>query len=173
MYYIYHIPKIKIGCTDNVEERTAAQKFHNYEVLEEHIDIYIASDREIALQKQYGLPIDKIPYWQTIKQLVYNPKRLLAIKNSDIHKKSVQKNILVAAKISNDRKLGYMNPEIQSKAGKIGGQKNKASGHIQELGRKQMQVLHSIRATCPHCNLTGKGPNMIRYHFDNCKAKPQ
>ena len=26
-------------------------------------------------------------------------------------------------------------------------------------------------ATCPHCNLTGKGPNMPRYHFDNCKHK--
>jgi len=22
---------------------------------------------------------------------------------------------------------------------------------------------------CPHCELIGKGPNMIRYHFDNCK----
>lgn len=25
--------------------------------------------------------------------------------------------------------------------------------------------------TCPHCNLTGKGPNMTRYHFENCKIK--
>ena len=24
--------------------------------------------------------------------------------------------------------------------------------------------------TCPHCNLVGAGPNMTRYHFDNCKA---
>ena len=23
--------------------------------------------------------------------------------------------------------------------------------------------------TCPHCNKIGKGPNMKRYHFDNCK----
>ena len=23
--------------------------------------------------------------------------------------------------------------------------------------------------TCPHCNRKGGGPNMIRYHFDNCK----
>lgn len=23
--------------------------------------------------------------------------------------------------------------------------------------------------TCPHCNKIGKGPNMARYHFDNCK----
>lgn len=25
--------------------------------------------------------------------------------------------------------------------------------------------------TCPHCGLEGKGPNMTRYHFDNCKRK--
>lgn len=25
--------------------------------------------------------------------------------------------------------------------------------------------------TCPHCGLEGKGPNMTRYHFDNCKGK--
>ena len=24
--------------------------------------------------------------------------------------------------------------------------------------------------TCPHCGLVGKGGNMTRYHFDNCKA---
>ena len=24
--------------------------------------------------------------------------------------------------------------------------------------------------TCPYCNTTGKGPNMTRYHFNNCKS---
>jgi len=24
---------------------------------------------------------------------------------------------------------------------------------------------------CPHCGLNGRGPNMKRYHFDNCKRK--
>jgi hypothetical protein len=24
---------------------------------------------------------------------------------------------------------------------------------------------------CPHCSYTGKGGNMTRYHFDNCKKK--
>ena len=24
---------------------------------------------------------------------------------------------------------------------------------------------------CPHCGKIGKGPNMTRYHFDNCKVK--
>jgi len=34
-----------------------------------------------------------------------------------------------------------------------------------------LKVKH-IEKTCPHCNLTGKGPNMTRYHFDNCKLNP-
>ena len=25
--------------------------------------------------------------------------------------------------------------------------------------------------TCPHCSKIGSGPNMTRYHFDNCKLK--
>ena len=25
--------------------------------------------------------------------------------------------------------------------------------------------------TCPHCNKTGRGPNMTRYHFDNCNYR--
>jgi hypothetical protein len=29
---------------------------------------------------------------------------------------------------------------------------------------------HNLKTkTCPHCSLTGAGPNMTRYHFDNCK----
>jgi len=32
---------------------------------------------------------------------------------------------------------------------------------------------HNLKAvTCPHCNKEGKGPNMTRYHFDNCKENP-
>lgn len=27
--------------------------------------------------------------------------------------------------------------------------------------------------TCPHCGLSGKGPNMTRYHFDSCKVFAQ
>jgi hypothetical protein len=26
-----------------------------------------------------------------------------------------------------------------------------------------------LEKTCPHCNKTGSGPNMTRYHFDKCK----
>ena len=38
-----------------------------YEVLETHTDIFIASDREILLQRRYGYKVDTVPYWKTIK----------------------------------------------------------------------------------------------------------
>lgn len=28
-----------------------------------------------------------------------------------------------------------------------------------------------LEVTCPHCSKSGKGPNMNRYHFENCKKK--
>jgi hypothetical protein len=30
---------------------------------------------------------------------------------------------------------------------------------------------NTIEYTCPHCSKVGKGPNMKRYHFDNCKGR--
>lgn len=35
---------------------------------------------------------------------------------------------------------------------------------------KDAQARQPIR-TCPHCGLVGKGANMTRYHFDNCKKR--
>lgn len=68
MYYIYHIPGVKIGCTNNVERRVEQQGFTDYQILEEHIDIFKASNREIALQKKYGYTIDRIPYFKSVEQ---------------------------------------------------------------------------------------------------------
>jgi hypothetical protein len=67
MYYIYHIEGIKIGCTKNPHIRPKKQGYSNPIILEEHNDIYIASDREIQLQKEYGYKVDTTPYWKTIK----------------------------------------------------------------------------------------------------------
>ena len=65
-YFIYHIPGVKIGCTTNLKKRINHQKFKDYEVLEIHTDVFEASKREIELQKQYGYPVDKQLYTQTI-----------------------------------------------------------------------------------------------------------
>lgn len=52
-YYIYHIPEVKIGCSVNPNRRVKRQGYTDFEILEEHTDIQIASLREKELQKQY------------------------------------------------------------------------------------------------------------------------
>tara|TARA_R110000796_G_C14249454_1_gene398379 strand:+ start:77 stop:508 length:432 start_codon:yes stop_codon:yes gene_type:complete len=65
IYYIYHIAGIKIGVTKDLKRRMRDQRFTEWNILEEHTDIMEVSNREIQLQKDYGLPVDKIPYWKT------------------------------------------------------------------------------------------------------------
>jgi hypothetical protein len=77
-YYIYHIPTYKwksgkigkVGCTDDLINRMYSYPKNTvYEVLESYSDVFIASDREILLQRRYGYPVDKIPYWKTIQMV--------------------------------------------------------------------------------------------------------
>jgi len=68
IYYIYHIPGTKIGVSHQVEKRIAKQGFTNYEILEEYSDIYEVSYREKELQKEYGYPVDKAYYYESIER---------------------------------------------------------------------------------------------------------
>jgi hypothetical protein len=65
MYYIYHIPGVKIGCSMYPKRRVKVQGYTQFEILEEHIDENIAANREIELQKQYGYQKDLVMYNQT------------------------------------------------------------------------------------------------------------
>jgi hypothetical protein len=75
-YYIYHIKDFqwkngkigKIGCAQDHIERVSEQGYSEYTILEIHDCIYEASKREIELQKQYGYPVDRIPYYQSIER---------------------------------------------------------------------------------------------------------
>ena len=70
-YYIYHIAGIKIGCTNRLESRMAEQGFTEWEILwQEDGDWnfgWIAGDKELELQEQYGYEIDKTHY-QVIRE---------------------------------------------------------------------------------------------------------
>lgn len=81
MYYIYHIPGVKIGCSQNINKRISSQKFSHYEIIEEHSDVYIASNREIELQKQYGYKVDRIPYYESLKRITKAQEIALKTKN--------------------------------------------------------------------------------------------
>lgn len=42
----------------------------------------------------------------------------------------------------------------------------------EKLSLAQKGKKHNLKEkTCPHCGKIGKGPNMTRYHFENCKDK--
>ena len=76
MYYIYHIPGIKIGVTKKPKLRVKQQGYSEFEILECHTDIYITPEREIELQKEYGYVVDYTPYWQTIEMQSNSPSPL-------------------------------------------------------------------------------------------------
>lgn len=75
MYYIYEISDFvqpdgsigKIGLTKQEPAlRVKQQGYSDHNVIEQHTCIYKASEREIELQKEYGYPVDNVPYWQTL-----------------------------------------------------------------------------------------------------------
>lgn len=108
MYYIYHIPGVKIGCTNNIHRRLKLdQKTTSYEILEEYDDIMIASKRELQLQRKYGYTVDCVPYYISVKNQFKsrhkgNTKeaRAKAVANTD-YKKRVENTDykLIASKI--------------------------------------------------------------------------
>lgn len=145
MYYIYHIPGVKIGCTDNPKRRVKAQKYDYYEILEEHTDITIASKREIELQKQYGYAVDK-------GSNVYSVKFFSKMGKSG----------------------GSKHTPAQLKAREENRKKSKIfkdSNFQSEQGKKAFQA-QCVELICPHCSKIGKGRIMYRHHFDRCKQNP-
>jgi carbamoylphosphate synthase small subunit len=108
MFKIYHIKGIKIGCTKQLTRRMREQGFEEYEILEEHDDIDVASKREIELQKQYGY-IDKFC------KIEYKTSVLNASKN----------------------KGGFKNGHIPWNTGKPHSNKTKQKISLVNKGRKQ------------------------------------
>ena len=150
-YYIYHIPTVKIGCTVTINHRMQEQGFTDWEILEEHTDIYVASNREIELQKEYGLPVDTIPYWKSIENRRRGGRIGGRISKPTLSKEDCSRGGRIGGKTG----------------GKINGAKNLTHEGRVKSGRKEANLIH----TCTYCNKTGKGPTMRRWHFDNCKHK--
>jgi hypothetical protein len=129
-YYIYHIPTFvhkdgrigKIGCTEEEDAKIRVQNqgYTEYEILETHTDIMIASNREIELQKEYGYKVDNKPYYKTVK---------IATKES--RKKGGMKNV-ESGQLKSIRSLG----------GKASVQILREKGHYSKMGKlKRKKVL--------------------------------
>lgn len=145
MYFIYHIPGIKIGCSNNPKRRVKAQGYSEYIILEEWEDSIVASKREIELQEQYGYKVDK-------------GSRIYSIPlYSNMGKKGGSKNTekQQVARIENRKKSKvFFDSNIQTELGKRG------------------HTAQNIELVCPHCNKIGVGRVMYRHHFNRCKLNP-
>jgi hypothetical protein len=133
MYYIYHIQGVKIGCTSDIKARMKQQSFNKYEILEEHSDVYLASDREIELQKKYGYVVDNLPYWKSRESRLNN-----------CSKESKSKGGKIGGKIAgpiNGKKL--VESGKWAEISKLGITKALEQGFY-KIGNKRMKELYSI-----------------------------
>ena len=114
IYYIYHIPGVKIGCTKDIVARFRHYDYSDYEILEKHNDIKLASKREIELQKEYGYKIDTVPYWKVIE--TYHPTKEGRIKNGKLASSRYSKqNGLNAVKSGQWDTIKHLGSEVQKK----------------------------------------------------------
>jgi len=106
MYYIYHIPNVKIGCSTQPELRVKKQGYTDYDVLEVHSCIDTASQREIDLQKEYGYKVDRMPYKESVRR---RPKFKKGNKESIIGGKTVtlkrREHIVKQCRENNKKKM--------------------------------------------------------------------
>ena len=145
MYYIYHIPGIKIGCSINPKVRVKAQGYSDFKILEEYTDIEVASKREIELQIEFGYKVDK-------GSRIYSPHFF-----TDMGKKGGNKNTKkqqIARAENRKKSKVFLDSKIQTELGKRG------------------HAAQNIELTCPYCNKIGVGRVMYRHHFNRCKLKP-
>ncbi len=131
MYYIYHIEGVKIGCTSDIKARMKQQSFNKYEILEEHSDVYLASDREIELQKKYGYVVDNLPYWKSRESRLNNCSKESKVKGGKIGGKisgpTNGKKLVDSGRWAEVQKIG------RSVGSKIVGRNNVISGHIKRI----------------------------------------
>ena len=175
MYYIYHIPGIKIGCTTNLKNRMAQLNYTEYEVLEEHLDGWIAGDRELELQKEYGYDIDPVHYMIKLRQLESGRTKesyeRAAQKTKGVKLSDEQKYKLSQAGMGNQNAKGAIRSEETRKKLSDAHMGSTVSLETKSKISETMKGMKRPRVICPHCKKPGANNLMIRYHFDNCKHK--
>jgi hypothetical protein len=125
------------------------QGFTEWEILEEHTDIILASTRELQLQAEFGLPIDTVPYFISVQN------RFTGTSES-VTKGNITK-VLNGLDMNDKMQKMRLNSDHVA-AGKLGG----------IIGSK---IISDRINTCPHCSKQIKGRVYHRWHGDNCKHK--
>jgi hypothetical protein len=168
VYYIYHVPEVKIGCTDHLSRRLKVQGYEDYQVLEAYEDIYEASDREIYLQKLMGYPVDVIPYWKSVE----NRNKDRSPRGLNHSSEAQSKRVLGKVWISKGEKEMYCNPEdIEAwiedgwDISRCKKPERKKPVFPEGYINKGASTAASIEYRCPHCGKTGKGNIFKGNHF--------
>jgi len=86
MFYIYHIPGIKIGCTSDLQGRVIKQQgYDKYEILYKTNNINKASNKELELQAKHEYKQDTKPYKDiimNIKNKFYITEKTITLNNT-------------------------------------------------------------------------------------------
>lgn len=149
--------------------------------IEEHAQAHL------KLYEEFGRWQDKVAYTGLAK-LVGKEEHLYMVLSEG--KIGVPRSEETKEKIRKARALNrYSNTEEHNKRiseaqkGKILTEETKQKIREARLGKKRepfsQEWKDKLKAakeklpvvSCPHCGLTSRGPNMKRYHFDNCKLK--
>jgi hypothetical protein len=85
-------------------------------------------------------------------------------KKGTVHSEETKK------KMSDSSKGQIMSPEARDKISNALCNKAKTKEHALNISKSLIGFKYKEK-TCVHCGLTGRGGNMSRFHFDNCKNK--
>ena len=159
-YYIYHIAGVKIGLTKDLEKRMREQGFTEWEILwQEDGDWdfgWIAGDKELELQKEYGLPVDKRHYMVTVQMLSYDKKG----RPSPLRGRSLTEE--TKRKISESITGTILSEETKSKIGdfhrgKVVSEETKHKMSIHQKGKSKPTT------ACPKCGIQISDTNLSRH----------
>jgi hypothetical protein len=177
-YYIYHIIDEKVGCTIDLSHRS-----ENFESLNgedsrynKEIEILEKVVRELDDEESWQVAGDRERWWQT----------KFGYSHDNIHYRSARLGLIKAGEVggkNGGRIGGLIGGPI---GGKMTGAKLQELGHglfgmteealqrARSNGGKQLARMGMTpfqrRVKCPYCPKEGNLANMVRWHFDNCKA---
>ncbi|CAB4134712.1 hypothetical protein UFOVP643_7 [uncultured Caudovirales phage] len=160
LYTIYYGTKPsgipKIGCDEAYPNRPLQQNMVNYSILEQHEDIMIASKREIELQKQYGVRVDRIPYYMTKINAAKASHKAQENGTHNFQTMSTEQRTAIAKATT-----PWKNSEFQSEMAK----RNRG---VPKPHSKELAKALNMEWTCESCGKTGKGRgNYTRWHKNN------
>lgn len=198
-HIIYHIPDVKVGCTNDFERRKSeypeGTQFEIIEVLEGFTDKE-AGDREWDWADHYSYPrgthythtkmmnekgaikggiatTDKYGGWAFItpEQLSANGKKG-GERCHELNPELASNNGKLVYELGYRPLADYLKnctPEEHFERRKKGIQTARQNGTIGNSGRLNGHKQALIEHVCPHCGKVGNGNTMFRHHFERCK----